>query len=79
MRINPAAPIYPTPATKRDKPLHVQPRMTLDVTSQEVKDQEATDEINRAMDMIGQAVVAVILAVLPVILVFQVGRWMGWW
>lgn len=80
---NRVTPVYPTtrPRTvKRDKPKGIKELpMTLDVTSPEVRKQEQEDKLFLQVDLVGQAVAALVIFLLPLVIVAQIGIWLGWW
>lgn len=81
---NRVTPVYPAtkPRTvKRDKPPYAVKElpMTVDVTSPEVKRQEQEDELFLQVDLVGQAVAALVVALIPLVLVAQIGIRLGWW
>jgi len=80
MKINPAASTYRPQPVKRDKPPGIKELpMTLDVTSPEVRKQEQEDKLFLHVDLVGQAVAALVIFLLPLVIVAQIGIWLGWW
>lgn len=74
-------PSRPRPVKREDKPLYVVKElpMAVDVTSPEVKRQEKEDAIFRAKSLTGQAILCLAIILLPLIIVAQIGIWLGWW
>lgn len=50
-------------------------RTYIDVTSQEIKQQQELDKINRQVDMIGQSVLVLAIFLLVIVIGFNIGRW----
>ena len=50
-------------------------RTYIDVTSQEIKQQQEMDKINRQVDMIGQSVLVLAIFLLVIVIGFNIGRW----
>lgn len=69
------------PVKREDKPPYAVKElpMTVDVTSPEVKRQEQEDELFLQVDLVGQAVAALVVALIPLVLVAQIGIRLGWW
>jgi len=77
MKINPITPVYAIQAIKRDKPS--QHRMTLDVTSQEVINQQEAEEwirfINETMAYVGAFVFVGLLLATFSLICYWVSPW----
>ena len=78
MKINPAASIYRPQPEKRDMPPGIR-ELTLDVPESEIREQEKEDKLFLQMDLVGQAVTSLVSALLPLVIVAQIGIWLGWW
>ena len=50
-------------------------RTYIDVTSQEIKQQQELDKINRQVDMIGQSVLVLAIFLLVIVIGFNICRW----
>ena len=50
-------------------------RTYIDVTSQEIKQQQEMDKINWQVDMIGQSVLVLAIFLLVIVIGLNIGRW----
>lgn len=50
-------------------------KVEADTRTEEIKEQEQIDRINRAMSLTGQGIIALVLSLSLLVIGFQIGRW----